>query len=141
MPPLQGQWLEALKPEFKKEYYKELFQKVGQEYQERKIFPAPDDIFNAFHFTPLDEVKVVILGQEKNIDFTIEVLGENSTTIQNVSDELKREGYKKVEIEKDKVKADNAFVEYASEDYFIAYKIAKKLNISNFIENNNLKNK
>lgn len=84
---------------------------------------------------------VVILGQEKNIDFTIEVLGENSTTIQNVSDELKREGYKKVEIEKDKVKADNAFVEYASEDYFIAYKIAKKLNISNFIENNNLKNK
>ena len=84
---------------------------------------------------------VVILGQEKNIDFTIEVLGENSTTIQNVSDELKREGYKKVEIEKDKLKAVDAFEEYASEDYFIAYKIAKKLNISNFIENNNLKNK
>lgn len=64
MPPLQGQWLEALKPEFKKPYYKELFEKVGQEYQQRKIFPAPDDIFNAFHFTPLDEVKVVILGQD-----------------------------------------------------------------------------
>ena len=64
MPPLQGQWLEALKPEFKKPYYKELFEKVGQEYQKRKIFPAPDDIFNAFHFTPLDEVKVVILGQD-----------------------------------------------------------------------------
>ena len=30
MPPLQGQWLEALKPEFKKAYYKELFDKVGQ---------------------------------------------------------------------------------------------------------------
>lgn len=64
MPPLQGQWLEALKPEFKKPYYKELFEKVGQEYQQRKIFPASDDIFNAFHFTPLDEVKVVILGQD-----------------------------------------------------------------------------
>lgn len=64
MPPLQGQWLEALKPEFKKPYYKELFEKVGQEYQQRKIFPVPDDIFNAFHFTPLDEVKVVILGQD-----------------------------------------------------------------------------
>ena len=37
---------------------------MGQEYQQRKIFPAPDDIFNAFHFTPLDEVKVVILGQD-----------------------------------------------------------------------------
>ncbi len=64
MPPLQGQWLEALKPEFKKAYYKELFDKVGQEYKTRKIFPAPDDIFNAFHFTPLDQVKVVILGQD-----------------------------------------------------------------------------
>ena len=64
MPPLQGQWLEALKPEFKKPDYKELFEKVGQEYQQRKIFPAPNDIFNAFHFTPLDEVKVVILGQD-----------------------------------------------------------------------------
>ena len=59
MPPLQGQWLEALKPEFKKPYYKELFTKVGEEYQRRKIFPAPDDIFNAFHLTPLDQVKVV----------------------------------------------------------------------------------
>ena len=64
MPPLQGQWLEALKPEFKKPYYKELFTKVGQEYQQRRIFPAPDDIFNAFHLTPLDQVKVVILGQD-----------------------------------------------------------------------------
>ena len=37
MPPLQGQWLEALKPEFKKPYYKELFSKVGQEYQQRQV--------------------------------------------------------------------------------------------------------
>lgn len=64
MPPLQGQWLDALKPEFGKSYYKELFAKVGEEYQQRKIFPAPDDIFNAFHFTPLDRVKAVILGQD-----------------------------------------------------------------------------
>lgn len=84
---------------------------------------------------------VVVLGQEKDIDFTVEVMGENSTTIQNVSEELKREGYKKVEIQRDKPKADNSFVEYASEDYFIAYKIAKKLNIDSLIENNNLKNK
>lgn len=64
MPPLQGEWLEALRPEFGKPYYKQLFAKVGQEYQTRKVFPAPDDIFNAFHFTPLDQVKVVILGQD-----------------------------------------------------------------------------
>ena len=64
MPPLQGEWLEALKPEFGKQYYKQLFAKVGQEYQTRKVFPAPDDIFNAFHFTPLKDVKVLLLGQD-----------------------------------------------------------------------------
>ena len=36
MPPLQGEWLEALKPEFGKQYYKQLFAKVGQEYQTRR---------------------------------------------------------------------------------------------------------
>ena len=42
MPPLQGQWLEALKPEFGKEYYRKLFKTVGEEYQSRKIFPVKD---------------------------------------------------------------------------------------------------
>ena len=28
------------------------------------IFPPADDIFNAFHFTPVKDVKVVILGQD-----------------------------------------------------------------------------
>ena len=50
MAPLSGEWLEALKGEFRKPYYRALFQKVGEEYQTRKIFPPADDIFNAFHF-------------------------------------------------------------------------------------------
>lgn len=64
MPPLSGSWAQALKEEFHKPYYKELFAVVGREYQTRKIFPPPDDLFNAFHLTPLDQVKVVILGQD-----------------------------------------------------------------------------
>ena len=64
MAPLSGEWLEALKGEFRKPYYRALFQKVGEEYQTRKIFPPADNIFNAFHFTPLSQVKVVILGQD-----------------------------------------------------------------------------
>ena len=35
-----------------------------EEYHTHKIFPPAEDIFNAFHFTPLSEVKVVILGQD-----------------------------------------------------------------------------
>ena len=64
MPPITGAWAAALKEEFHKPYYKKLFQTVGQEYASHKIFPAGDDIFNAFHFTPLEQVKVVILGQD-----------------------------------------------------------------------------
>jgi len=64
MPPISGEWAKALSDEFQKSYYKALFQKVGEEYGHYKIFPAGDDIFNAFHFTPLDQVNVVILGQD-----------------------------------------------------------------------------
>ncbi|HIU77234.1 MAG TPA: uracil-DNA glycosylase [Candidatus Pelethocola excrementipullorum] len=64
MPPLSGTWAQELKGEFHKPYYKELFETVGREYQTRQIFPPTDDIFNAFHLTPLDQVKVVILGQD-----------------------------------------------------------------------------
>lgn len=64
MPPISGEWARALAPEFGKPYYKELFQKVAQEYRTQRVFPAGDDIFNAFHLTPLSEVKVVILGQD-----------------------------------------------------------------------------
>ena len=54
----------SLEGEFHKPYYKKLFETVGKEYATHQIFPAGDDIFNAFHFTPLDQVKVVILGQD-----------------------------------------------------------------------------
>ena len=61
---IQNDWLEPLKPEFRKPYYAELFKFVQNEYATSKIFPPADDIFNAFHLTPLHEVKVVILGQD-----------------------------------------------------------------------------
>ena len=64
MPPINNDWLEPLKPEFGKPYYKKLYQKINEEYQSRLIFPPADDIFNAFAFTPLKDVKVVILGQD-----------------------------------------------------------------------------
>ena len=60
----QDEWLEALKGEFHQPYYVKLYKTVMQEYQSRKIFPPADDMFNAFHFTPLSQVKVVILGQD-----------------------------------------------------------------------------
>ena len=64
MSAISGDWLEALKGEFHQPYYAKLYKTVMTEYQTRKIFPPADDLFNAFHFTPLNEVKVVILGQD-----------------------------------------------------------------------------
>jgi len=64
MPPISNDWLEPLKAEFSKDYYRKLHKKVVEEYNSRKIFPAADDIFNAFHLTPLKDVKVVIFGQD-----------------------------------------------------------------------------
>lgn len=65
MPPISNDWLEPLKPEFDKLYYKELYKKITDEYHTgMQIFPDSDDIFNSFNFTPLKEVKVVILGQD-----------------------------------------------------------------------------
>ena len=61
---INNDWLEPLSEEFKKPYYKKLYDTVKSEYEARQIFPAAEDIFNAFEFTPLSEVKVVILGQD-----------------------------------------------------------------------------
>ncbi len=64
MSKLNGDWEEALKGEFKKPYYKELYYFVKNEYETKQIFPPFEDLFSAFHFTALKDVKVVILGQD-----------------------------------------------------------------------------
>ncbi len=61
---LENDWMQALQGEFHKPYYKELYQFVRNEYNTTVVFPPADDIFNAFHLTPLHEVKVVIIGQD-----------------------------------------------------------------------------
>ncbi|MBR5930421.1 MAG: uracil-DNA glycosylase [Lachnospiraceae bacterium] len=64
MPPISNDWLEPLKEEFGKEYYRNLYKTINEEYRTQTVYPAADDLFNAFHFTPLSKVKVVILGQD-----------------------------------------------------------------------------
>ena len=61
---ISNDWLAPLSAEFRKPYYKKLYETVKHEYETRVIYPDADDIFNAFAFTPLSRVKVVILGQD-----------------------------------------------------------------------------
>ena len=61
---ISGDWQEALKDEFNKDYYRKLYEFVKDEYSNRQIFPESQDLFSAFSYTPLKDVKVVIIGQD-----------------------------------------------------------------------------
>ncbi len=61
---IANDWLAELEMEFKKPYYKTLYEFVKQEYNTTQVFPPSEEIFTAFHLTPLSEVKVVIIGQD-----------------------------------------------------------------------------
>ena len=61
---IQNDWLPALQAEFKKPYYAELYHFVEQEYRTERVFPPADRIFVALELTPLEKVRVVILGQD-----------------------------------------------------------------------------
>ena len=64
MSAIDNDWLPVLDKEFKKPYYRELYNFVKNEYNTRVVYPPADELFSAFHFTPLSKVKVVILGQD-----------------------------------------------------------------------------
>ena len=61
---ITNDWLEPLSSEFRKEYYSQLYNFVKDEYSKTVVYPPAEDIFNAFHFTPLKDVKVLLLGQD-----------------------------------------------------------------------------
>lgn len=64
MAAINNDWLEKIKSEFNKPYYKELYGFVKDEYAKNIIFPPSEDVFNAFHSTALKDVKVLLLGQD-----------------------------------------------------------------------------
>ena len=57
-------WDGLLAEEFGKPYYLQLRQFLKQEYNTQQIFPPMHDIFNALRYTPYENVKAVILGQD-----------------------------------------------------------------------------
>ncbi len=64
MSAITNDWLNVIGDEFHEKYYADLYKFVKNEYNHYVVFPKADDIFNAFHFTPLEKVKVVIIGQD-----------------------------------------------------------------------------
>jgi len=66
--PVNASWSEFLEQEYEKEYFKDTEEFLSHCLKHTKgkinIYPYPDLVFNALNTTPLDEVKVVILGQD-----------------------------------------------------------------------------
>lgn len=61
---IEPSWKVLLGDTFEQEYFENLVSFVKQEYKTQKIFPPGRMIFNAFEKTPVENVKVVILGQD-----------------------------------------------------------------------------
>lgn len=62
---LEESWLQHLSSEFEKPYMQSLRKFLRDEKDQKKIiYPKSTDVFNAFKYTPFDNVKVVLLGQD-----------------------------------------------------------------------------
>lgn len=96
---ITNDWLEAMGKEFHQPYYTELNAFVKSEYSRAVIYPNEEDIFNAFHFTPLSNVKVVILGQDPyhnegqahGLCFSVKPQVEVPPSLVNIYKELKED--------------------------------------------------
>lgn len=61
---IENGWKEWFLNEQKQPYFKELMEFVEKEYKEKEVYPPYEQIFQAFEVTDLDDIKVVILGQD-----------------------------------------------------------------------------
>jgi len=60
----ENSWKKALEKEFGKKYMKDLKMFLKEERRHNSIYPESSDVFNAFQYSPLDTLKIVILGQD-----------------------------------------------------------------------------
>jgi uracil-DNA glycosylase len=97
---LEAGWKEALREEFDKPYMLALGAFLRREKAAGKvIFPPGPMIFNALNSTPLDQVKVVILGQDPyhgagqahGLCFSVQPGVAPPPSLQNIFKELKRD--------------------------------------------------
>lgn len=97
---LEPSWKEALRAEFEQPYMAQLREFLRQEHAAGKeIYPPGPMIFNALNSTPLDNVKVVILGQDPyhgpgqahGLCFSVQPGIPTPPSLVNIYKELKRD--------------------------------------------------
>jgi uracil-DNA glycosylase len=93
-------WQDLLKDEKTKPYFKAILSHLKQQHSEgKKIYPAPSNVFNALKFTPFEQVKVVILGQDPyhgfnqahGLSFSVQKGIKCPPSLENIFKELKND--------------------------------------------------
>ena len=92
-------WDDFFKEEEKKEYYQNLMSQVNKAYETTTVFPPKDKIFNAFSLTPLENTKVVLLGQDpyhgagqaQGLAFSTPVEIKNPPSMRNMLKEIQED--------------------------------------------------
>lgn len=90
-------WKDFIKQESYQGYYKNILSFLKEDGEKFKIYPAGQDIFNAFDYSPLDKTKVLILGQDPyhnpgeahGLSFSVKEGVKTPPSLQNIYKELK----------------------------------------------------
>jgi len=93
---LEKNWSEKLSSRFTQEYKKELFSWLEKEYATKTIFPPKEKVFNALNLVPVNDVKVVIIGQDPyhepgqahGLSFSVEEGVNLPPSLQNIYKEI-----------------------------------------------------
>lgn len=95
-PVIENSWKQELSEEFKASYFFELKSFLLEEKKKFLIYPPGSEIFAAFNYTPFDDVKVVILGQDpyhgpgqaNGLCFSVKIGVQKPPSLQNIFKEL-----------------------------------------------------
>ena len=89
-------WEDIIDLEKQKDYYKSLEKEINKRYKTTTVFPEKQNIFKAFSLTKLDNLKVVILGQDpyhgfgqaQGLAFSTPANIKNPPSMQNILKEI-----------------------------------------------------
>ncbi len=90
-------WTSFFEQEQQKSYFKKLQEDVTKEYLEQTVFPERENIYKAFELTPLENIKVVIIGQDpyhgkgqaEGLSFSVQKGVKHPPSLKNIFKELK----------------------------------------------------
>jgi len=93
---IDSSWNEILSEYFQSQSWKELFSFIDEKYSQATVYPTRENLFNAFNSTPLNRVRVVILGQDPyhgpgqahGLSFSVETGSKIPPSLRNILKEI-----------------------------------------------------